>query len=435
MGIFIGILILSLMMLVHELGHYITGRLLGFKIIEFSIFMGPVITSWTSKKTGIKYSLKLLPIGASVRFVGEEGMGEDANEDPESFNLKPAWKRAIVLSTGAGINILSGIIALSILFSTTGFVTTEISQIQTDSQAATVSLDPGVKVISVNGARIITSIDYAMEMSFIPPDSNVDLIVKDPETGEVNDFLLIPAKKSSYFLGITMDRTGENGGLKIIDVDPSSNEGSPVFEKGDILLTVNGISMADDYDSAASVISESNGDKLDVRIIRNGQEMSVEPRPMLREYYNERGLVFKAGGGFGDSVLESFKYTVSIVKLTFKSIAKIFTGEIAAKDGLSGPVGVVALVGSMVTQETTAAEKIADLLWLFALISLNLGVFNLLPIPALDGSHLLLLVVEKIRGRRLSAKVQTVIVMVGFFMIIGLALLGLVFDIMRLTGN
>ncbi|NCU26799.1 hypothetical protein EOM86_08785, partial [Candidatus Nomurabacteria bacterium] len=187
--------------------------------------------------------------------------------------------------------------------------------------------------------------------------------------------------------------------------------------------------------SAASVISESNGDKLDVRIIRNGQEMSVEPRPMLREYYNERGLVFKAGGGFGDSVLESLKYTVSIVKLTFKSIAKIFTGEIAAKDGLSGPVGVVALVGSMVTQETTAAEKIADLLWLFALISLNLGVFNLLPIPALDGSHLLLLVVEKIRGRRLSAKVQTVIVMVGFFMIIGLALLGLVFDIMRLTGN
>ncbi|NCU25822.1 RIP metalloprotease, partial [Candidatus Nomurabacteria bacterium] len=188
MGIFIGILILSLMMLVHELGHYITGRLLGFKIIEFSIFMGPVITSWTSKKTGIKYSLKLLPIGASVRFVGEEGMGEDASEDPESFNLKPAWKRAIVLSTGAGINILSGIIALSILFSTTGFVTTEISQIQTDSQAATVSLDPGVKVISVNGARIITSIDYAMEMSFIPPDNNVDLIVKDPETGEVNDF-------------------------------------------------------------------------------------------------------------------------------------------------------------------------------------------------------------------------------------------------------
>ncbi len=435
MGIFIGILILSLMMLVHELGHYVTGRLLGFKIIEFSIFMGPVITSWTSKKTGIKYSLKLFPIGASVRFVGEEGMGEEASEDPDSFNFQPAWKRAIVLSTGALVNIFSGVLALIILFNSVGFVSTEVLRAQENSQAAAAGIMPGEKIVSVNGAGVSTSIDYIMEISFFPADRSVGVGVRSTDGSKIRTLTLEPVLLEKYVLGITMDMTGEDGGVRILEVDPASNGGSPVFQKGDILLTVNGISMADNYEKAASVISASNGDPLTISIIRDGNEMTVSPKASKREFYSERGLVFKSGSGFVPSVGESFKYTVSIIKLTFKSIAKIFTGEIAAKDSLSGPVGVVAIVGSMVNQEASVADKIADLLWLFALISLNLGVFNLLPIPALDGSHLLLLTIEKIRGKRLSAKIQTVIVMIGFFFIIGLALLGLVFDIMRITGK
>ncbi|MHB8964075.1 MAG: site-2 protease family protein, partial [Saccharofermentanales bacterium] len=144
---------------------------------------------------------------------------------------------------------------------------------------------------------------------------------------------------------------------------------------------------------------------------------------------------FEGQTGFSASVSESVKYSYSIIRLTFKSISMIFTGELKAKDSLSGPVGVVNLVGDVVNQDAPWTEKIADLLWMFALISLNLGVFNLLPIPALDGSHLLLLGVEAVRRKRLSAKVQGTIVAVGFALIIGLAIMGLVFDIMRITGN
>lgn len=435
MGIITGILILSLMMLIHELGHYITGRILGFKIIEFSIFMGPVVFSKTSKKTGIKYSLKLLPIGASVRFVGEEDMGEEASADPDSFNEKAIWKRAVVLITGPGVNIISGILALTILFSSIGFVTTKVSETEKNSQASIAGIMPGEKVVELNGVKINTSVDFAMEMSFIPEENQALVKLKDPKTKEIRDVTMIPEKKTGYFLGITINMQEEEGGLLIIDVDPNSNEGSPVLKEGDILLDVEGFSMLKDNEKTSKIINDSKGNPVKVRILRDDKEIIVTPKPMIREHYSPRGIYFEPDEGFLVSVQESFKYTVSIIKLTFKSLAKIFTGKIAAKDSLSGPVGVVNLIGSTVNADVPFADKMADLLWMFALISLNLGVFNLLPIPALDGSHLLLLGVEKIRGKRLSNKVQSIIVVIGFALIIGLAIMGLTFDIMRILGK
>lgn len=434
-GIIVGILILSVMMFVHEAGHYLTGRLLGFKIIEFSLFMGPVLLSKTSKKTGIKYSLKLFPIGASVRFHGEEGMGEESSDDPDSFNSKPKWKRAVVISTGPIVNIISGIIALVILFSSIGFVTTTVSKIEDGTQAAAAGLQTGVRIIEVNGARIGTSIDYAVEMGFFSNDKTIRVGYEEKDTGKVRYADLVPVKKNVYVLGISMSSAKEGGGLKIVGVDPESNNGSPVFKVGDIVLDIDGISFSDRYDEAVARINASAGNSLNATVLRDGKQVQLTTVTTFKEYYTSRGLQFADRKGFSASIGESFKYSYSIIRLTFKSISMIFTGELKAKDSLSGPVGVVSIVGSVVTQDAPWAEKVSDLLWMFALISLNLGVFNLLPIPALDGSHLILIGVEAIRRKRLSAKVQGAIVAVGFVLIIGLAVIGLVFDIMRITGN
>ncbi|MHB1452435.1 MAG: RIP metalloprotease RseP [Saccharofermentanales bacterium] len=434
-GIIVGILILSVMMFVHEAGHYLTGRLLGFKIIEFSLFMGPVLLSKTSKKTGIKYSLKLFPIGASVRFHGEEGMGEESSDDPDSFNAKPKWKRAVVISTGPIVNIVSGILALIILFSSIGFVTTTVAEVEDGTQAVAAGIQAGDRIVEVNGAKIATSIDYAVEMGFFSNDKTIKIGLekKDSETVQYVD--LVPVKKNVYVLGISMSSAKESGGFRIVGVDPESNKGSPVFKVGDIILGIDGISFSDQYDEAVARINDSAGSSLNAAVLRDGKEVELTTVTTFKEYFTSRGLQFAGRNGFAASISESFKYSISIIRLTFKSISMIFTGELKAKDSLSGPVGVVSIVGSVVNQDAPWTEKVSDLLWMFALISLNLGVFNLLPIPALDGSHLILIGVEAIRRKRLTAKVQGVIVAVGFALIIGLAIIGLVFDIMRITGN
>jgi len=437
-GIIVGILILSLLMFIHELGHYITGRLLGFKIIEFSLFMGPVLLSKTSKKTGIKYSLKLLPIGASVRFSGEEGMGEDATEDPNAFNKKEKWKRAVVIATGPVVNIIAGILALIILFASIGFTSTTVLDTSVDSQASIAGIQKDDKVVSVSGARIWTSIDYTLELSFVKDANPLTLKVIRPGTSDEIEFKLTPVKKTTYRLGITtqiVQATNENQNeWQVVSADPKSNAGNPVFKKGDVLVSINGVSTKDRALASAQV-SQSGGKAISVVILRNGSEMTVETLTTLFEYYSDRGVNFTAKHGIINALSESVRYSASIVKLTFKAISKIFTGEIAAKDGLSGPVGVVDMVGAVVNQDAPLVAKLADLLWMFALISLNLGVFNLLPIPALDGSHLLLIIVEAIRGKKLTPKVENTIVIIGFLLIIGLAIMGLVFDIMRIAGR
>jgi regulator of sigma E protease len=113
----------------------------------------------------------------------------------------------------------------------------------------------------------------------------------------------------------------------------------------------------------------------------------------------------------------------------------MFTGAVRPQDTLSGPVGVVSMIGDVVQQRQPLRETVYQLLWMFALISVSLGFMNLLPIPPLDGNHLILTAIEAIRGKRLSMKTQSVIGFVGFALIIGLALLGLTFDIMRIAGG
>lgn len=434
MGIVVGILILSLLMFIHELGHYLTGRLLKFKIIEFSLFMGPVLFSKKSKKTGIKYSVKLFPIGASVRFQGEEGMGEEESDDPDSFLKKEKWKRALVIVTGPVVNIFAGVLALFILFGTLGFASTTVASTNPSSQAAKAGIKESDRIVEINGSDIWTSIDYLLELGFLKEDEPVFVKIIRPGTSDTIQVELIPEKQSTYRLGITIKLSEEDELWEVASVESTSNGGKPVLQAGDIISEINGISTAD-RDKASEQISRSEGDSVTLNIIRNEKAIVLTSTPSLYEYYTDRGIIFKNVNSIGESIKESFKYSASIIKLTFKGISKIFSGEIAVQDGLAGPVGVVDLVGSVVNQDVPFIDKIADLLWMFALISLNLGVFNLLPIPALDGSHLLLIGVEAIRGKRLSRKVENKIVLAGFLFIIALAILGFIFDIMRIAGR
>lgn len=433
MGIFIGIILLSILMIVHELGHFLTGLKLGFKILEFSLFMGPVLYSREHK--GIKYSIKLLPIGASVRFAGEEE--EEMNgfdpRDPGLFFNRPKWARAIVIGTGPAVNLLSGVLAFLIMFSSFGFTIPVIQDTLRDTLAQKAGLVAGDHVLAANGKPIRTALDYTAVDMFTPADQPVRLDVESAG-GKRHTVVLEPTKAERFQLGVTVEPEISNGGAVVASVEPTSNKGQPVLQVGDILLKVNGIDYLD-TEAFRDAVQASAGQPLDVGILRKGQPMTLNMVATQFEISLPRGIWFSNETAFLPAVGQSVQMSWSIVKVTVKSIGAIFTGEVKAKDTLAGPVGVVSMISTVVEKKQPLSDKIYQLLWMFALISVSLGFMNLLPIPPLDGHHLVLIGVEAIRRKRLLPRTQTVIGVIGLALIVFLGLAGLFFDVLRLVGG
>ncbi len=430
MGIVIGILILSLMMVVHELGHFITGLRLGFTIEEFAIFMGPVLFSW--KRKGIQYSIKLFPIGASVRFAGELSDDEDEVMDAGHFFKRPRWARASVIATGPALNLLSGLLAFFILFVSFGYTLPVIGEVLPGSQAQLAGVQPQERIVRLNDVRIRTTLDYSAELMMLAEDQPLQLLLEGPGRSR-RTVTLQPAWKEAYRLGITVQGQAD-GHIMVDSVDPESNDGQPVLEAGDILLTADGVSTQD-MAAFSQAVEASAGQPLQLTLIRGGAELQVTMRASRYRDPIDRGLVFVSSRQAGPALWQSVQWSWSIVKVTFKSIGAMFRGTIRPQDTLSGPVGVVSMISDVVKEPQPLLEKIYQLIWMFALISVTLGFMNLLPIPPLDGHHLILIGLEAIRGKRLSARLQNLIGLVGIAVIVALALFALLFDLLRLTGR
>ncbi|NLC84174.1 MAG: hypothetical protein GX749_03745, partial [Ruminococcaceae bacterium] len=190
-----------------------------------------------------------------------------------------------------------------------------------------------------------------------------------------------------------------------------------------------------DREAFSAAVAATAGKPFIITVIRQGQQLDLT---MSATEYNDllpRGVYFTSSKAFFPAVEQAVQSSWSIVKLTVKSIGRLISGDIAPRDSLAGPVGVVTMISDTVTNDTTLTQKVIELLWMFALISVSLGFMNLLPIPPLDGNHLVLIGLEGIRGKRLSPKVQSIVGVVGITLIIMLALAGLFFDILRLTGR
>lgn len=431
MGVIIGILILSVMMIVHELGHYLTGRRLGFKIEEFSIFMGPVLFSWERK--GIKYSIKSLPIGASVRFAGEYTEDDTPADEPGHFFNRPKWARAIVIATGPILNLFTGFLAFLLMFSIYGYTIPVIGQVSSGTLAYEAGLQVGDRVVSLNGHVIRTTLDYDSLQQFMSKDTALSLQIKSAD-GQLKTVVLTPRYVDKYRLGVNGNQYAGQAGFVVSYVDPESNGGNPLLKIGDTILAVNGVSF-NDAANFDTVMAASAGKTLTVTILRDGVQQDLQMASTLYHDAISRGVYFQGSKDFVQAIGQSVLWCGSIVKATFRSIGLMITGDLKAQDTLSGPIGVVTIINDVVTADTSLANKILSLLWMFALISVSLGLMNLLPIPPLDGNHLLLIVIEAIRRKRLSEKAQSVIGMAGLGLIILLAAAGLIFDVMRLINR
>lgn len=336
----ITILLMGLLVFVHELGHYATARAFHVTIYEFSIGMGKQIWSHTSPKTGIQYSLRLLPIGGFVSMAGEDETKEGEEDDPNAFNKKSVWKRIIILAAGAAMNILTGFLAMLVL--TTGMTlagyslpSTTVAEFAQGAPSYISGLELGDRIISIDGVKVHTGYDLTYEITF-NGYKPVDLVVeRDGQT------VLIPDVRFP---------TGEEQG-----------------------------------------------------ILLGGMDFRV----------------LAAESTVGNVVKTAFYRGTSSIKMVFDSLGGIITGRFGLQD-MSGPIGMTSAVQDVASQPLAGW----NILYLFAVIAMNLGVMNLLPLPALDGGRLFFRFVEILRfGKPINEKVEATIHGLGMVLLLGLMVL------------
>lgn len=452
-GIVVAIILIGLMATLHEMGHYIVGRRLGFTVDSVQIFMGPKLVSW--KRHGIDFSLHLLPLGAAVKFKGDfdfeedrsaqEGEEDDEEEngdglesdeprrsdDPGAFGNRPKLARAAVLLAGPLMNILTGVLAFFICFALIGYTIPVVSAVEPSTQAAAAGLQPGDIITRANGTPVGTDMDIGGVLTLKGQLDPVDLTVR---RGDKDVHLtLTPKIVKRPMLGITM-KPGEDGSIEVVDVMQESNNGSPVLRVGDKIKAVDGEPVTADMVAA---VLKSKGDKtFTVTVHRGGLDQDVKMKATMIDTVDPEGIILTRSHDLLRAIPYSFQYSWSILRVTGQGLGQLITGHLRPQDALAGPVGIVTMVSGVVTeQHSSVADKVVQLLQLFALISLSLGFTNLLPIPLLDGNKLLLLLVEAIRGKSLSYKAQSIISIVGLVMILGLFALAMFSDVWRLLHH
>ena len=315
------LLVLTVLVFVHELGHFYAGKKLGFRIDEFAIGMGPVVCS--KEKNGTRFAIRALPIGGLCAFHGED----EGVSDPECFNAQPVWKRMIVVLAGPFMNILLAVVLAVIILMTYG--------------------------------------------EYMPM---------------INDF------------------TAEN--------TPAEAAGIQV---GDIITEIDGKSITY-YAECTDYIQQADPARIEVTVRRDGMDVTLTARDIYdpESGSNRLGIYIspeRLRYGLLEAATNSVRYTCYIVKEMFKVLGGLFTGSVTSDD-VAGPVGTISIIG----QAVRAGFEVV--LRLGVLISINLGIMNILPIPALDGWRLFLLAGEGICKRKLPDKAEWVINAAGLALLL-----------------
>lgn len=441
-------------MFFHEGGHFLAGKYLGFTIRSFNIFMGPTI--WSKKgKDGIRYTLKSLPIGASVEFSGEleeDSLGEEfvstpeteaeraeriaAKEDPGSFFNRPRWARAIVAFGGPFMNFLTAFLALVILFSFTGVALPVVDEVPQEFQGAAqrAGIEPGDKILKINGEKIKTAYDMSSATVFSKTDDF--LIEVEKADGTPASYRVAPEVKDRGLIGFSYIMDASDPYITVSEVNQDSNGGNPVIQPNDRIMKIAGIDLASREDWTDAITKAAKeGKPVAIELIRDGETMTVESKPAMGQNVEPIGIFLTPSKNFGDALAQAFHTPFSLIRMTFKGFGMIFSGAIKANEALAGPVRFVQIVGDVVKEPGTFGMKLERIVSIFAFLSVGIGFTQLIPIPPFDGHHLLILAIEGIRRKDLSVKTKQAIATFGFFLLIFLVFLTLYFDLSHVFGR
>ncbi|WP_323816104.1 RIP metalloprotease RseP [Cellvibrio sp. NN19] len=437
---------LLILVSIHEFGHFYVARRCGVKVHRFSIGFGKVLWSWRDKQ-GTEYAFAALPLGGYVKML-EEREGDVAPEERHmAFNNKSVWQRIAIVAAGPIANFLLAMLLFwGLLLQGQRDLIPVIDTVAPDSVAAQAGLEHGQEIVEVDG--ISTPTWQAL---------NKALLNRLGESGRISFKVAYPDSHFQYESEAQLDAwlrdaadpdpiAGLGITLFLPKIPPVVGEvvaASPAEKAGlktdDKILQVDDLPI-DDWQSWVEYVRKHPEVALQVQLERDAQVMEVTLIPELLEESGQR--IGRVGVGvkpytMPEDMIRSYNYSVAGafvagVNKTWEtsgfvllSVKKLILGEISTKN-LSGPITIAKVAGS------SAESGLRSFIGFVALLSVFLAVFNLLPIPVLDGGHLFYYFIEVIKGKPVSDKVQMLGYQVGLFLVISLSVLALYNDIMRL---
>ncbi len=424
----IGVLLFEMIIFFHEFGHFITAKLSGIKVNEFALGMGPKIFSF--KKGETRYSLRLFPIGG---FCAMEGEDEESPE-PRAFNNAKVWKRMIVVIAGATMNIILGIIfSFIMVIPQDAFSSTTIAQFDPRSYSANCGLQVGDTITKVNGYNIYNSKD--LSFSFV----GVNCEDVDGKSLSVYKQDCANALTTAYGNIVKEQNPDDDTLLKYYDiVTKDCVKINGAADKQEALSILN--ASVDELYKAAGiadyelpVISEKDTRQryvADLTVIRDGEEVELEDVQFFTYYKDQEDkeadkpsvsidfYVEPIEKNFTSVISQGFSETYSVGRMVWQSLVWIVQGKFGFKD-LSGPVGVVSAVTQVASQglEVNFGSAVFNILNVMTLITINLGIFNMLPFPALDGGRFLFLLIEWIFRKPIPRKIEGYVNSAGFIIL------------------
>jgi len=420
--------VLGVLVFVHELGHFLAARRIGVRVLTFSLGFGPKLIS--TRRGDTEYAISAIPLGGYVKMAGETV--EDVRSGaPDEFLSKTKWQRFQVLIMGPVMNLLLAVIVMAVVLAQGATVPAYhdeppvVGSVKPGSPAERAGLQRGDRILTVAGDGVDTwdRLDIA-----IGTRPNRDVSLTFLRDGRTQSATLRPDAQGKYEvgdIGVFPDATPIVAAL--VKGDLAEKAG---LKAGDVVVAVDGERMVQ-RSQLIDTISRSPNKSVDLTIRRGGQEIHIQVTPAKR---GDRGML----GFFISEPTKSFKpgpveaLTLSVQKniefggLIFKTLGGLFTGTTSPRQ-LMGPVAIAQLSG-----ESAQAGWIA-LFTLMASISLNLGLLNLMPIPILDGGHILIMALEGIARRDFSAQVKEKMLFAGFVLILLLMVTVIYNDLTRIS--
>lgn len=364
------IIMFLVMVSLHEFGHFITARLMNFRILEYAIGFGPAI--WKSKKSEIQYSLRIIPFGGYCKFEGED----EKSDDPRAFSNQAVWKRIIVVAAGGIFNVILGfVLFLLIVSQTSPMVTNKVESVVAESYVAESGLMLDDEIIRINGKKVNFYNDITLYAQDFTENTECTVVVK--RDGEKKELEFRPTKSKVVY-------SYKEDGINVSEFINGKEAENTFYKYSDEV-------------------------KKDEDLV--GKDETVERLIIGFVPHQEDVTVFNVWG-------EAWNQTRFVVKLVYNSLWQMVTGKLGV-DQMSGPVGIVKEVNTAVNSGSTSWLYVLNLT---ALLTINLGVFNLLPIPALDGGRLFFMLIELITRKKIPPEREGLVHGIGFMLLIALVI-------------
>ena len=420
--------VLGVLIFVHELGHFLAARRVGVRVLTFSLGFGPKLVKVVRGDT--EYCISAVPLGGYVKMAGESP-DDPRSGAPDEFMSKSKWERFQILIMGPVMNILLAVVVLAIVLAQGAEVpafedkSPLVGDVEKGSVAEKAGIQRGDRLLTIAGEEVPTWNDVGMAVATKP---NRDIPITFSRDGRTQSVTVRPVAQGKYEMGDIGVLPDVSPHVRsVVSGDPADRAG---IKAGDVVVAVNGERMVFAR-HLAEAISKNANNQIDLLIRRGGAEQHISVTPQLR---GDRGLIgvsiseetrtFKPGPM--EAVWLSVKQNASSSGLIFKTLAGLFTGSTSVRQ-LQGPVGIAQLSGE------SAEAGWVSLLSLMAVISLNLGLLNLMPVPVLDGGHILIMALEGVARRDFSMQVKEKMLLAGFLVLMVLMVTVIYNDLTRIS--